>query len=38
MVDSQLEGADRWVEVGELSQDGTTWRKFFEMTLQRALK
>jgi len=33
-----LQGADRWVEVGELSQDGTTWRKFFEMTLQRAPK
>lgn len=33
-----LAGADRWVEVGEISRDGATWRKFFEMTLQRAPK
>ncbi|HKC64776.1 MAG TPA: hypothetical protein VKB86_14130 [Pyrinomonadaceae bacterium] len=26
---------NEWFEVGEMSQDGTTWRKFFEMTLQR---
>lgn len=26
---------DEWFETGEFSQDGTTWRKFFEMTLQR---
>jgi hypothetical protein len=25
-----------WFEIGEFSQDGTTWRKFHEMTLQRA--
>jgi len=24
-----------WFEIGEFSQDATTWRKFFEMTLQR---
>ncbi len=23
-----------WFEVGEMTQDGQTWRKFFEMTLQ----
>ena len=26
---------DQWFEIGEMSQDGTNWRKFFEMTLQR---
>src|SRR5262249_6572617 len=26
---------DRWVEVGEHSADGKTWRQFFEMTLNR---
>ena len=26
---------DQWFEIGEMSQDGATWRKFFEMTLQR---
>ena len=26
---------DEWFEIGEMSQDGTTWRKFFEMTLKR---
>lgn len=26
---------DEWFEIGEISQDGKTWRKFFEMTLQR---
>jgi hypothetical protein len=25
----------RWFEVGEVSQDGKEWRKFFEMTLER---
>jgi hypothetical protein len=25
----------RWFEVGEVSQDGKAWRKFFEMTLER---
>jgi hypothetical protein len=24
-----------WFEVGEMTQDGQTWHKFFEMTLQR---
>jgi Protein of unknown function (DUF1579) len=24
-----------WFEVGEMTQDGQTWQKFFEMTLQR---
>jgi len=24
-----------WFEIGEFSQDGTSWQKFFEMTLQR---
>jgi hypothetical protein len=24
-----------WFEVGEMSQDGQTWNKFFEMTLQK---
>lgn len=27
--------ADEWNEIGERSPDGTTWVKFFEMTLQR---
>lgn len=26
---------DRWLEVGEFSQDGKSWLKFFDMTLQR---
>jgi len=26
---------DKWSEVGEFSQDGKNWMKFFEMTLQR---
>jgi hypothetical protein len=25
---------DRWFEIGEVSQDGKEWRKFFEMTLE----
>jgi hypothetical protein len=25
----------RWLETGEVSQDGKEWRKFFEMTLER---
>jgi hypothetical protein len=25
----------QWFEVGDISRDGTTWRKFFEMTLDR---
>lgn len=28
--------ADRWSEIGEMSTDGTTWTKFFEMNLSRA--
>lgn len=24
----------RWFEIGEVSEDGKTWRKFFEMTLE----
>lgn len=31
----QFNDASQWVEVGEFSLDGKTWRKFFEMTLQR---
>ena len=27
--------ADRWSEIGEMSTDGTTWTKFFEMNLTR---
>ena len=26
---------DEWFEVGEMSQDGKTWRQIFEMTLKR---
>ncbi len=32
----RLDEAGRWFEIGEVSGDGTAWRKFFEMTLQRA--
>ena len=28
--------ADRWSEIGEMSTDGATWTKFFEMNLSRA--
>lgn len=31
----KLTEKDQWNEVGEYSQDGKTWNKFFEMTLQR---
>ena len=31
----KLDGAGRWFEIGETSRDGQTWRKFFEMTLQK---
>lgn len=31
----KLDGAGRWLEIGETSRDGQTWRKFFEMTLQK---
>jgi hypothetical protein len=27
--------ADTWLEIGERSSDGTTWQKFFEMTLKK---
>jgi hypothetical protein len=26
---------DEWVEIGDMTEDGKTWRRFFEMTLQR---
>jgi len=31
----QLKETGQWFETGELSRDGNTWRKFFEMTLER---
>jgi hypothetical protein len=31
----KLDDKGRWFEVGEVSQDGKEWRKFFEMTLER---
>ena len=31
----KLNDKGEWFEVGEMSQDGQTWQKFFEMTLQR---
>ncbi|MFN0109349.1 MAG: hypothetical protein ACKVZH_10895 [Blastocatellia bacterium] len=31
----KLTDAGQWIEIGEFSMDGKTWRKFFEMTLQR---
>lgn len=30
-----LSQKDQWHETGEMSQDGTNWLKFFEMTLKR---
>src|SRR5262249_53098384 len=30
-----LDNKGRWFEIGEVSQDGKQWRKFFEMTLER---
>ena len=30
-----IDEENQWTEVGETSTDGTTWSKFFEMTLQR---
>ena len=30
-----LNDAGQWYEIGEMSQDGETWRQFFEMTLDR---
>jgi hypothetical protein len=31
----KLNEKDEWFEVGEMTQDGESWHKFFEMTLQR---
>lgn len=31
----KLDEKGRWSETGEVSQDGKTWRKFMEMTLER---
>ncbi|HEV2666599.1 MAG TPA: hypothetical protein VG324_16895 [Blastocatellia bacterium] len=31
----KLDEAGRWFEIGEFSRDGTSWNKFFEMTLKR---
>lgn len=31
----KLTDKDEWFEIGEFSQDGKTWHKFLEMTLQR---
>jgi hypothetical protein len=30
-----LTPAGEWWEIGEFSRDGTTWTKFFEMTLKK---
>jgi hypothetical protein len=32
----KLDDQGRWFEVGEVTRDGKTWRKFLEMTLHRA--
>ena len=32
---TKLDKKGRWFEVGEVSQDGKEWRKFYEMTLER---
>lgn len=32
----KLDEAGRWAEIGEISRDGTSWNKFFEMKLNRA--
>jgi hypothetical protein len=32
----RLDKRGRWSEIGEMSRDGKSWRKFFEMTLARA--
>jgi hypothetical protein len=31
----KLDEKGQWSEIGEMSHDGKTWQKFFEMTLQR---
>jgi hypothetical protein len=32
----KLDDKGRWFEIGEVTQDGKEWRKFFEMTLTKA--
>jgi hypothetical protein len=32
----KLDEAGRWFEIGEMSRDGMSWNKFFEMRLKRA--
>jgi len=32
----KLDEDGRWFEIGEISRDGTSWNKFFEMRLKRA--
>jgi hypothetical protein len=32
----RLDDQGRWFEIGEMSRDGQSWRKFFEMTLAKA--
>jgi hypothetical protein len=31
----KLDDKGRWFEIGEISQDGVAWRKFFEMTMEK---
>ncbi len=31
----KLDDKGQWLEIGEMSRDGATWRKFFEMTLRK---
>src|SRR5262249_60241997 len=31
----KLDEAGRWFEIGEISRDGASWNKFFEMSLKR---
>jgi hypothetical protein len=33
----KLDEDGRWFEIGEISRDGTSWNKFFEMRLKRAV-
>jgi hypothetical protein len=32
----QISPAGEWIEIGELSHQGSPWRQFFEMKLTRA--